>query len=199
MPTLSVENESRVPKTTTSENGAATSSSQLGKRAGTANDVFDDFDEPRRSRNIDDEPVSSSKEHDHEAHFSKVQRPKVTEVRSDDRDRGYEPDERQSREYAAQNFENGRTLRDSQRYRDPERDRRDDNKIVRNLPRMDRDDGNIFYPRQDFRQRPDDELDTPLFPATRDSMPEPMFAKIVNPSVKIMRVDRDPEETYDTR
>lgn len=97
----------------------------------------------------------------------------------DDRDvRGdQEPRER------AQNFENGRVLRDSQRYRETEPDRR-------------LDESRITYKSRDIYQRPIDEIDTPRFP-TEYERGDPLFAKIVNPSVKIMRVERDVEEMLD--
>ena len=190
--TLSMENETNRPKPSETGNASSTATA-TGKKVGMTNEVFEDSTEQaRRSRTSEDDQVPSSS-HEPEEHFAKVHRPRTTEVRNDERDRGYEANERQMREYAAQNLENGR-LRDSQRYRDPERE-----KIGRSGQRNDRDDGRIFYQGQDFRQRPVDEMDTPLFPATRETMPEPMFAKIVNPSVKIMRVDRENEEPYDTR
>lgn len=77
----------------------------------------------------------------------------------------------------AQNFENG-VLRDSQRYREP------DHRL---------DESRIMYKSRDIYQRPIDEIDTPRFPMEYEKG-EPIFAKIVNPSVKIMRVERDVEE-----
>lgn len=82
-----------------------------------------------------------------------------------------------------QNFENGRVLRDSQRYREAEPDRGID-------------ESRIMYKSRDIYQRPIDEIDTPRFPMEYEKG-EPIFAKIVNPSVKIMRVERDIEEMLD--
>lgn len=81
----------------------------------------------------------------------------------------------------AQNFENGRVLRDSQRYRETdEPDRRID-------------ESRIMYKSRDIYQRPIDEIDTPRFPMEYEKG-DPIFAKIIHPSVKIMRVERDVEE-----
>ncbi|XP_072762863.1 uncharacterized protein [Anoplolepis gracilipes] len=93
------------------------------------------------------------------------------ELRSGDQ----EPRER------AQNFENGRVLRDSKRYREPDEL---DHRI---------DESRITYKSRDIYQRPIDEIDTPRFPIEYEKG-EPIFAKIINPSVKIMRVERDVEE-----
>lgn len=88
----------------------------------------------------------------------------------------------------AQNFENGRVLRDSKRYREtdiaPESDRRFD-------------ESRIMYKSRDIYQRPIDEIDTPRFPMEHEKG-DPLFAKIVNPSVKIMRIERDVEEALDS-
>lgn len=50
-----------------------------------------------------------------------------------------------------------------------------------------------YFRREDsWRNRPSDEVDTPLFPTNMDNRnSEPIFAKIVNPGVKIMRVERE--------
>lgn len=111
-----------------------------------------------------------------------------------DRDNRESRGDQDPREYA-QNFENGRavSLRDSQRHRgaeaqqtsayDPEHRRIEDSRIM--------------YKSQDIYQRPVDELDTPRFP-TEFEKRESTFAKIVNPSVKIMKVERDVEEALDS-
>lgn len=108
----------------------------------------------------------------------------------DDRDNRGSRGDQDPRE-RAQNFENGRALRDSQRYREFETMRASaydpDGKI---------EESRITYKRQDIYQRPIDEIDTPRFP-TESEKKEPTFAKIVNPSVKIMRVERDIEEELD--
>lgn len=63
-----------------------------------------------------------------------------------------------------------------------------------------RNDGKFFYKNQDIINRPSDEVDTPRFPTTRDNMIEPTFPKFINPSVKIMRVDRDYDDNnFETR
>lgn len=91
----------------------------------------------------------------------------------------------------SQNFENGRALRDSQRYREIEVPRT----IVHDPDRR-IEDSRIIYKSRDIYQRPIDEIDTPRFP-TEYEKGEPVFARIVNPSVKIMKVERDVEEVLD--
>lgn len=104
-------------------------------------------------------------------------------------------DTRDDREYRGdrerENFENGRALRDSQRYRDVEVPRA----IVHDPDRR-IDESRIMYKSRDIYQRPADELDTPRFPMEYEKG-DPVFARIVNPSVKIMKVERDVEETLD--
>lgn len=52
------------------------------------------------------------------------------------------------------------------------------------------------YYREDLYQRPVDEVDdTPPFPTNGDD--RAVFAKVVNPGVKIMRVERDEDRGYD--
>lgn len=54
---------------------------------------------------------------------------------------------------------------------------------------------NGYYRNDDVYQRPVDEVDdAPPFPTNGDT---PVFAKVINPGVKIMRVDRDDERGYD--
>ncbi|XP_071564917.1 uncharacterized protein [Temnothorax nylanderi] len=91
----------------------------------------------------------------------------------------------------AQNFENGRALRDSQRYREIEVPR-----TVAYDPDRRIEESRIIYKSRDIYQRPIDELDTPRFP-TEYEKGDPVFARIVNPSVKIMKVERDVEEALD--
>lgn len=104
------------------------------------------------------------------------------------------PDDREAggdQEPQEQNFENGRALRDSQRYREIEVPRT----IVYDPDRR-IEDSRIIYKSRDIYQRPVDEIDTPRFP-TEYVKGEPIFARIVNPSVKIMKVERDVEEALD--
>lgn len=94
----------------------------------------------------------------------------------------------------AQNFENGRALRDSQqlqRYREIEVPR-----AILHDPDRRIDESRIMYKSRDIYQRPVDEIDTPRFP-TEYEKGDPVFARIVNPSVKIMKVERDVEEELD--
>lgn len=103
----------------------------------------------------------------------------------DDRERRGDQEPREH----TQNFENGRALRDSQRYREAETPR-----SSAHDPRI--EESRIMYKSRDIYQRPIDEIDTPRFPMEYEKR-EPMFAKIVNPSVKIMKVERDVEEALD--
>lgn len=139
---------------------------------GRVNDAFQKADD-RRS-----DPARSQQE-------SSGTRPQDTR---DDRElRG----DQEPREHA-QNFENGRALRDSQRYREIEVPR----SIVHDPDRR-LDESRIIYKSRDIYQRPIDEIDTPRFPTELYEKGEPIFARIVNPSVKIMKVERDVEEALD--
>lgn len=102
----------------------------------------------------------------------------------DDRERR---GDQQPREHT-QNFENGRALRDSQRYRDGDTPRSSAYDPDRRI-----EESRIVYKSRDIYQRPIDEIDTPRFPMEYEKG-DPMFAKIVSPSVKIMKVERDVEE-----
>ncbi|KAL6254690.1 hypothetical protein P5V15_013997 [Pogonomyrmex californicus] len=90
----------------------------------------------------------------------------------------------------AQNFENGRAYRDLQKYREIE--------VPRTVHDPDSriEQSRITYKSRDIYQRPIDEIDTPRFP-TEYEKGDPVFARIVNPSVKIMKVERDVEEALD--
>ncbi|XP_018374569.1 PREDICTED: uncharacterized protein LOC108768589 isoform X3 [Trachymyrmex cornetzi] len=99
-------------------------------------------------------------------------------------------DDQELREHA-QNFENGRALRDSQRYREIEVPR-----AILHDPDRRIEESRIMYKSRDIYQRPVDEIDTPRFP-TEYEKGDPVFARIVNPSVKIMKVERDVEEELD--
>ncbi|XP_044008903.1 uncharacterized protein LOC122852874 isoform X2 [Aphidius gifuensis] len=54
-----------------------------------------------------------------------------------------------------------------------------------------------------INRRHDSYVDTPRFPTTKDNIIEPVFPKFINPSVKIMRVDRydddDDNDHFETR
>ncbi|XP_015178239.1 PREDICTED: uncharacterized protein LOC107067335 [Polistes dominula] len=115
-----------------------------------------------------------------------------------ERNRHFNIVEKELREHS-QNFENGRVLRDSQRYREAELLQRsnsgnrtfDDNRRI--------DDSRIVYKSRDIYQRPVDEIDTPPFPTNLNRLNnEPIFGKIINPSVKIMKIQRDVNEPHDT-
>ncbi|XP_076680734.1 uncharacterized protein LOC143375475 [Andrena cerasifolii] len=178
--TVSTDKESKSPKA---------SSPKVSKKddSGNTNDGFDKveeqhqksspqepFEDPRK-RGQDRSPSQYPKDmHRHEEHESFVR------------------DGRESREHS-QNFENGRALRDSQRYRDSEENgRRDSYKIEHRMEMP-----TVVYKARDIYQRPVDEVDTPRFPIEMDKRSEGMFAKMVNPGVKIMKVEHDVEDAVD--
>ena len=147
------------------------------------NDGFDKVDEKHQQ--------SSAKEQSEE--FRKREREDRSQ-RSRDTHEGTDDFNREPKEYT-QNFENGKTLRDSQLYRDSEMQMaasRDSYKMDHRMemPR-------VVYKVQDIYQRPADEIDTPRFPVESNRRSESMFAKIVNPSVKIMKVERDVDEAIE--
>ncbi|XP_015603005.1 uncharacterized protein LOC107271473 isoform X2 [Cephus cinctus] len=117
----------------------------------------------------------------------------TTDIFEEERNRKFENVERQLREYS-QNFENSRPFRDSQRYRDHDKSSRSiiSRNDYRENDRYRPAEGPPgYYKVQDVYQRPEDEVDTPRFPTNLDKRGEPIFAKIINPGVKIMKVDRD--------
>lgn len=114
-----------------------------------------------------------------------------------ERNRNFDNVERELREHT-QNFENGRVLRNSQRYREAEtlqgnsaanRSFDDDHRS---------EDTRIIYKTRDIYQRPVDEVDTPPFPTNFGRGNEPNFGKIINPSVKIMKIQHDVNEPHDS-
>ena len=102
----------------------------------------------------------------------------------EDRNRIFQNVERQTRDFP-QNLEKSR------RYLRESEEPFENGNVGHRLRKEDE-----FFRLQDVYQRPIDELDTPRFP-TSMAKKEPLFAKIVNPGVKIMRVDRDVEETIE--
>ncbi|KAK2585068.1 hypothetical protein KPH14_008584 [Odynerus spinipes] len=113
-----------------------------------------------------------------------------------ERNRNFDNVEREMREHT-QNFENGRVLRDSQRYREAETLQRSSagKKSFEDDRRA--EDSRIVYKSRDIYQRPVDEVDTPPFPTNLGRGTEPVVSKIVNPGVKIMKVQRDVDEVPD--
>ncbi|XP_017882215.1 uncharacterized protein LOC108626191 [Ceratina calcarata] len=100
--------------------------------------------------------------------------------------------DRELKEYT-QNFENGRALRDSQMYRDSEMQKSE--RGYKMDHRMDAP--TVVYKAQDIYQRPVDEVDTPRFPTDSNRRSDSMFAKVMNPGVRIMKVERDVEEAFE--
>ncbi|XP_034934504.1 uncharacterized protein [Chelonus insularis] len=98
----------------------------------------------------------------------------------DDEDIKFIDAERQTQSHSNGRYHSG----GSSKFRDAET-------MTRDRYMHERDDGRAYYQGHEMIMRPLDEADTPRFPTSRDSMTESMFSKIVNPSVKIMRVDHD--------
>ncbi|KAL0101780.1 hypothetical protein PUN28_019130 [Cardiocondyla obscurior] len=97
-------------------------------------------------------------------------------------------DDRRGDQEPRESFENGRIMRDSRRYREIE--------VPRSMvhdPEHRMEESRIVYKTRDVYQRPIDEIDTPRFPVEYEKG-EAIFARVVNPSVKIMKVERDVEE-----
>nr|XP_012145749.1 PREDICTED: uncharacterized protein LOC100877926 isoform X1 [Megachile rotundata]XP_012145750.1 PREDICTED: uncharacterized protein LOC100877926 isoform X1 [Megachile rotundata] len=105
-----------------------------------------------------------------------------------------EEEKREPKEYT-QNFENGIALRDSQRYRDSETQKSANRESYKMMHRMEMP--TVVYKSHDIYQRPVDEVDTPRFPIESSNRGETMFAKIINPGVKIMKVEHDVDEAFD--
>ncbi|XP_043666878.1 uncharacterized protein LOC122628542 [Vespula pensylvanica] len=114
-----------------------------------------------------------------------------------ERNRNFDNVGRELREHK-QNFENGRVLRNSQRYREAET--LQGNSAANRSFDDDRrsEDSRIIYKTRDIYQRPIDEVDTPPFPTNFGRGNEPTFGKIVNPSVKIMKIQHDVNEPLDS-
>ncbi|XP_047348674.1 uncharacterized protein LOC124948706 isoform X2 [Vespa velutina] len=114
-----------------------------------------------------------------------------------ERNRNFNNVERELREHT-QNFENGRVLRNSQRYREAET--LQGNSAANRSFDDDRrsEDLRIIYKTRDIYQRPIDEVDTPPFPTNFGRGNEPIFGKIINPSVKIMKIQHDVNEPLDS-
>lgn len=107
-----------------------------------------------------------------------------SEALEEDRNRKFQHAERQTRD-VSQNLEKSR------RYLKDSEDPFENGNVGNHLRKEDE-----FFRLPDIYQRPVDELDTPRFPISM-AKKEPLFAKIINPGVKIMRVDRDVDETIE--
>lgn len=120
-----------------------------------------------------------------------------------ERDRKFQDVGKQLREYA-QGFDTGKDSRNSVRYRSSEdRSRARKEYFEGGRLSFERESGSSLFgtPDQNYG-RGKDETDAPPFPASFDNpgkISEPIFAKIVNPGVKIMRVEREVEDTTNYR
>ncbi|CAK9802136.1 hypothetical protein ANTPLA_LOCUS3094 [Anthophora plagiata] len=181
-PTIINEKESKSPKI---------SSPKLSRndKNGNVNDGFDKIDEQLQKTSA---LKQSEDPRRWEQERSSSQRSK--DAYRDEENVNFSRENREPKEYT-QNFENGRALRDSQMYRDAEMQKgnRDSYKTDHRM-----EIPTVVYKAQDIYQRPMDEVDTPRFPIETNARSEPVFAKIVNPSVKIMKVERDVEETLES-
>ncbi|XP_031837596.1 uncharacterized protein LOC116429145 isoform X2 [Nomia melanderi] len=183
--TLSTEKESK-PSKSSKSTGKATKSED-----GTVNDGFEKAEERHQKSSpeeISEDPRNWERDRPMSQSF------KSSGHRDEENGRlSYEESER--REHT-QNFENGRALRDSARLRSSETQKNGQ----RDSYKMDHrhDMPKIVYKVQDIYQRPVDEVDTPRFPTEMDARGDAMFAKVVNPGVKIMKVEHDVDETFDS-
>ncbi|KZC05599.1 PREDICTED: uncharacterized protein LOC107194123 [Dufourea novaeangliae] len=176
--TLTTEKESKSPKSNPKVSN---------QDDGAVNDGFEKAEERHQKRSPED--VSEDPrgwEHD---------RPTSKGAHRDDETGRYVREESDRREYT-QNFENGRALRDSQRFRSSEMQKngKRDSYTIDHRNEM----PTVVYKVQDIYQRPVDEVDTPRFPTEMDARRETMFAKVVNPGVKIMKVEHDVDEAFDS-
>ncbi|XP_053996147.1 uncharacterized protein LOC128885857 [Hylaeus anthracinus] len=155
---------------------------------GTVNDGFEKMEERHQTSAQESSEDPRKWKSDHSSNqFTKV-------GRRNDEDERYVRDDLEQKEYT-QNFENGRVLRNSQMYRGPETQvngKRDSYKVDHRMEMP-----TVVYKGQDIYQRPVDEVDTPRFPTETNGRSETMFAKIVNPGVKIMKVEHDVDEAFD--
>ncbi|XP_017794691.1 PREDICTED: uncharacterized protein LOC108576243 [Habropoda laboriosa] len=180
-PTIITEKESKSPKT---------SSPKLSKKDknGNVNDGFDKVEEQVQKSSVAEQSEDPRR---WEQERSSSQR--LKDAYRDEENESFNREDREPKEYT-QNFENGRALRDSQMYRDAETQ-----KATRDSYKMDHrmEMPTVVYKSRDIYQRPMDEVDTPRFPTETNSRSESVFAKIMNPGVKIMKVERDVEETLE--
>ncbi|XP_003491163.1 uncharacterized protein LOC100743150 [Bombus impatiens] len=180
--TLASEKETKSPKI---------SSPQVSKNddSGTINDGFEKLDE-RHQKSSGQEQSEDPRKWEQNRSSKQRSKDSYEDEGTGDFNREYgEP-----KEYT-QNFENGRALRDSKMYRDSEMQkamRRDSYRTDHGM-----ETPTVVYKVHDIYQRPVDEIDTPRFPTETNHKSEPIFAKIVNPSVKIMKVERDVDEAIE--
>lgn len=182
IPTLTSDMDTRIPMT--NEN----------KTSGEVNEAFEKVGDRRMTENNNLETTSPSRDDNNDRHAT-GQRPRtapadvgVVVEPTKDYDEGDIPFIDNERYQTNGNYvNNGHHYRyDTDRYRDAET-------LVRNNFNDERNDGRIFYQGHDIIMRPSDEVDTPKFPNTRDTTNDTMFSKMLNPSVKIMKIDRDTE------
>lgn len=156
---------------------------------GTVNDGFEKIEERHQnssSRELSEDPRKWDQDRTSNQLFKGSRRDEDSER--------YIREETVAKEYA-QNFENGRALRNSQIFRSSETQingRKDSYKMDHRM-----DVPTIVYKAQDIYQRPVDEVDTPRFPTEMNSRSETTFAKMINPGVKIMKVEHDVDEAFD--
>ncbi|XP_011310327.1 uncharacterized protein [Fopius arisanus] len=172
--TLSVENETKVPK----KDGSIQSLHENGQ-SGSVNEGFD----KQFSKNRQDESQSPETAH----------RPATSDVDVASQYIRYDGDikfidaERQIRE-ARNDRQQSENLN---RYRDSDGELRDSYQHEINNERR-------LYKGQELIMRPPDEIDTPKFPIIGDKY-EPAFPKIINPSVKIMKIERNVDDNFNNK
>nr|XP_033324041.1 uncharacterized protein LOC117219198 [Megalopta genalis] len=177
--------------TTEKESTPAKSSSKAAKSDdGTVNDGFDKAEE-RHQKSSPDEISEDPRRWEQDRPTSQTFKMMPRDVENGQAIR----DESERREYT-QNFENGRALRDSARLRSSEMQKNGIRDSYKSDHRLDMP--KIVYKVQDIYQRPVDEVDTPRFPMEMDARGGTMFAKVVNPGVKIMKVEHDVDEAFES-
>ncbi|XP_017763185.1 PREDICTED: uncharacterized protein LOC108552981 [Eufriesea mexicana] len=177
--TLSTEKESKSPNISTP---VVTKKDDSGN----VNDGFEKVGERRQK--------SSAQEQSEDPRKWEQGRSNQKDAYSDEENENFNHIDREPKEYA-QNFENGRALRDSQMYRDSEMQKAANRDSYKMDHRMEMP--TVMYKVQDIYQRPIDEIDTPRFPVEMNRKNETIFAKIMNPGVKIMKVERDAKEAFE--
>ncbi|KAL2721996.1 uncharacterized protein V1477_020816 [Vespula maculifrons] len=180
MTTMTTEKEMKSSK----EKKSTKSEEESKEINGNVNDGFEKIDDRRRMEIHEEDPDKRLEQLSYDNYQL-------------ERNRNFDNVERELREHK-QNFENGRVLRNSQRYREAE--------ILQGNSAANRsfdddrrsEDSRIIYKTRDIYQRPVDEVDTPPFPTNFSRGNEPTFGKIVNPSVKIMKIQHDVNEPLDS-
>ncbi|XP_033214575.1 uncharacterized protein LOC117171405 [Belonocnema kinseyi] len=182
MTTMTVEKETRMVKSNDSVENLHDSRDSRGK----INNGFKKSEGLRLHENLEDIDYIDRPSRDQDVTRDDTRRHshRSSKALEEDRSRQFQHAEKQTRDFS-QNLEKSR------RYLKDSEDPFENGNVGHRLGKADE-----FFRLPDIYQRPVDELDTPRFPISM-AKKEPLFAKIVNPGVKIMRVDRDVDETIE--